>query len=193
MDPRPLYTRTLDQLEKVFAAVTPADLDRPTPCTEFDLRALLGHVIGGIHRIAYIGEGGRALDLAPTVDRVDDGDWGGALDRARTRWTAAWADDAELARIVEVPWGEMPGAIALGGYVMEGVTHAWDAAQVVAPELVLDEELAEIALGMAHQALPAERSREGIPFGPVREVPAEAGAYLRLAGWLGRETAVAGR
>ncbi|WP_035844973.1 TIGR03086 family metal-binding protein [Kitasatospora azatica] len=193
MDPRSLYTRTLDQLEKVFAAVTPADLDRPTPCTEYDLRALLGHVIGGIHRIAYIGEGGRGLDIAPMVDRVDDTDWPGALDRARVRVTAAWADEAKLERIVEVPWGEMPGAMALGGYAMEATTHTWDLVQVVAPGLALDEELAQISLGIAQQALPAERSREGLPFGPAREVPADASAYARLAGWLGREVAFAGR
>ncbi|TQF02567.1 TIGR03086 family protein [Kitasatospora acidiphila] len=186
MDPRPLYLRTLDQLETVFAKVTPADLDRPTPCTEYDLRALLGHVIGGIHRIAYIGEGGRALDISPNVDRVDDTDWSGALDRARARAVTAWADDAKLDRIVEVPWGEMPGRMAMVGYVMEAVTHTWDIAQAVALDAALDEELALISLDMAQKALPAERSREGLPFGPLQAVPADANGYARLAAWLGR-------
>ncbi|WP_329565547.1 TIGR03086 family metal-binding protein [Kitasatospora sp. NBC_01266] len=186
MDPRPLYIRTLDQLETVLAGITPAELDRPTPCTEYDLRALLGHVIGGIHRIAYVGEGGRALDVSPAVDRIDDTDWSGALGRARTRAIAAWADDATLDRIVEVPWGAVPGRMALGGYVMEAATHTWDIAQVVTPHTALDEELALVSLGIAEKVLPAERSREGLPFGPLQEVPADADAYARLAGWLGR-------
>ncbi|MCC9308414.1 TIGR03086 family metal-binding protein [Kitasatospora sp. RB6PN24] len=186
MDPRPLHIRTFDQLETVFAKVTPADLDRPTPCTEFDLRELLGHVIGGIHRIAYIGEGGRALDIAPAVDRVDDTDLSGALGRARARALAAWADDAKLDRVVEVPWGEMPGRMALGGYVMEAVTHTWDIAQTIGLDTALDEELALISLDVAQKALPADRSREGLPFGPLQDVPADANAYARLAGWLGR-------
>jgi uncharacterized protein (TIGR03086 family) len=186
MDPRPLYSRTLDQLEKVFAGITPDELGRPTPCTEYDLRALLGHVIGGIHRIAYVGEGGRALDVSPAVGSIDDTDWSGALARARVRAIAAWADDATLDRIVEVPWGAAPGRMALGGYVMEAVTHTWDIARVVAPDIALDEELALVSLGIAEKVLPAELSREGLPFGPRREVPADADAYTRLAGWLGR-------
>lgn len=30
-DARPQYLTALDQLEKLFATITPADLDRPTP------------------------------------------------------------------------------------------------------------------------------------------------------------------
>jgi uncharacterized protein (TIGR03086 family) len=186
MDPRPLYIRALDQLEKVFAGITPAELDRPTPCTEFDLRALLSHVIGGIHRIAYVGEGGRALDVAAAVGEIGDTDWSGALARARARAIAAWADDATLDRIAEVPWGAVPGRIALGGYVMEAVTHTWDIAQVVAPDTDLDEELALVSLNIAQMVLPAGQSREGMPFAPQQDAPADATPYTRLAAWLGR-------
>ncbi|GAA1952085.1 TIGR03086 family metal-binding protein [Kitasatospora viridis] len=192
MDPRALYTRSLDQLAMVFAGVTPADLDRPTPCTEYDLRTLLGHVVGGIHRIAYVGEGGRALDLAATVGEIDDTDWSGALDRARARVAAAWSDDATLDRVVDAPWGEAPGRLVLTGYLTEAVTHTWDIAQVVAPAEALDEELALISLGMAQQVLPADGDRTGSPFAALRAVPAEADAYSRLAGWLGREVPLAG-
>jgi uncharacterized protein (TIGR03086 family) len=186
MDPRPLYIRALDQLEMVLAEVSPADLDRPTPCSEYDLRALLGHLIGGIHRAAYLGEGGRALDVAAEVGHIADTDWSGALTRARARVIAAWADDAALDRIAEVPWGSVPGRMALGGYLMEAAAHGWDIAQVVGPGLALDPELALAALGTAEKVLPAERNREGLPFGPLVEAPADADAYTRLAGWLGR-------
>ncbi len=67
-DARPQYLLALDQLEKLFAVITPADLDRPTPCTEFTLRQLLNHVVGGIHRFAYLGEGGRAEDIVAAIE-----------------------------------------------------------------------------------------------------------------------------
>ncbi|MFJ1701999.1 TIGR03086 family metal-binding protein [Kitasatospora sp. NPDC088346] len=185
-DPRPHYLRALDQLAKVVAQVTPEQLDRPTPCTEFDLRTLLGHTVGGIHRIAYVGEGGRSLDVAATVGEVGDAEWAEALDRARARAAAAWADDAVLDRLSWVPWGQLPGRFALGGYVMEAVTHTWDIAQVVDPSAALDEELALGALGVAEQVLPAEPRGGELPFGPVQPVPADADPYTRLAGWLGR-------
>ncbi|MFF1797260.1 maleylpyruvate isomerase N-terminal domain-containing protein, partial [Kitasatospora sp. NPDC058263] len=72
-DPRPQYLLALGQLEKLIAEVTPEALDRPTPCPEYDLRQLLSHVVGGVHRLAYIGEGGRAEDVvAATGELADD-------------------------------------------------------------------------------------------------------------------------
>lgn len=68
----------------------------------------------------------------------------------------------------------------------ETVTHTWDIAQAIALDTDLDEELALISLDMAQNALPADRSREGLPFGPLQAVPADANAYARLAAWLGR-------
>ncbi|GAA2280499.1 TIGR03086 family metal-binding protein [Kitasatospora cystarginea] len=185
-DPRPLFLRSLGQLEKLLTSLAPAHLEKPTPCQEYNLRMLLSHTIGAIHRIAYIGEGGRGMDLPAQVGEVADTDWTGAAARVRARATAAWAEDAKLDREVEVPWGLATGRIALSGYVMETVTHSWDIAQVIAPEAELDEELALAALGIAQQVLPADRRGPEVPFGAVQPVPADADAYTRLAGWLGR-------
>ncbi|MFD9129078.1 TIGR03086 family metal-binding protein [Kitasatospora sp. NPDC059571] len=185
-DPRPLYLRAVTQLEKVVAGVTPELLERPTPCSAYDLRALLGHTAGGMHRISYVGEGGLWSDVPAAGGEIEDGDWVGAFGRARARWTAAWQDDAKLEREFEVPWGRVPAQAALGGYVMEAVTHTWDIARVVDPSAVLDEELAELVLGIARQVLPAEERFPGVPFGPVQPAPEGAGANDRLAAWLGR-------
>ncbi|XIE77188.1 TIGR03086 family metal-binding protein [Streptomyces sp. SBR177] len=185
-DPRPLLLRALDQLEKLAGRLDTARLTRETPCTEYDLRALLGHTIGAVHRIAYVGEGGRGLDLPAAAGEIADTDWGGAVGRARERLAAAWAEDGKLDREVEVPWGLVPGRIALGGYVMEVVTHTWDAAQVIDPATELDEELSQVALGIAQQVLPPSRRGPEVPFGEVRAVPDDADVHTRLAGWLGR-------
>ncbi|MFB7615253.1 TIGR03086 family metal-binding protein [Kitasatospora sp. NPDC056181] len=186
-DPRQPYLLALGQLEKLIGEVTPETLGRPTPCTEYDLRQLLGHVVGGMHRLAYIGEGGRAEDVpAATGDLADDA-WPAAFDRARARVTAAWADDAKLDRPSFAPWGEVPGRAAVGGYVMEAVTHSWDIARTLGSGLALDERLAEGALAAATAILPAENRGGPVPFGPVRPAPADADATTRLAAWLGRE------
>ncbi len=185
-DPRPLYLRALGQLEKLFAGVTPEALERPTPCAAYDLRTLLGHTVGGIHRLAYMGEGGRAQDVAAATGEIGDDGWPAALDRARARATTAWADDALLARPTVAPWGEVPGRGAVAGYVMETVTHSWDIAHALGGTLLLDEELALAALGIAEFVLPADARGPEVPFGEVLAVPAGAAPYTRLAGWLGR-------
>ncbi|WP_395296316.1 TIGR03086 family metal-binding protein [Kitasatospora hibisci] len=186
-DPRPLYLLALGQLEKLITEVTPATLDRPTPCEEYDLRQLLSHVVGGVHRLAYIGEGGRAEDVvAATGDLADDA-WPAAFERARARVTAAWSDDAKLDRPSFAPWGEVPGRAAVGGYVMEAVTHSWDIARALGSGLTLDEELGRAALAVAEFVLPAENRGGPVPFGAVRPAPADADATTRLAAYLGRE------
>ncbi|MFE6870373.1 TIGR03086 family metal-binding protein [Kitasatospora sp. NPDC057692] len=185
-DPRPLYLLALDQLEKLIAEIGPESLERPTPCTEYDLRALLGHVVGGIHRLAYTGEGGYCLDVAAATGELPDDGWPAALGRARARVTAAWADDAKLDRPTSAPWGEVPGRNAVGGYVLETVTHSWDIAHALGTGLPLDERLAEAALAIALVALPAGPRGDGVPFGPALPAPADADPYTRLAAHLGR-------
>ncbi len=188
MDPRPLFLRSLDQLEKLAATIPAQALTRPTPCAEFNLRELLGHVVGAVHRIAYVGEGGRALDVFAQVGFVADDDWPAAVARARARAATAWADDAALDRTVEMPWGAMPGRAALSAYVMEVATHSWDVAHALDTPPQLDPAIAEFALDTAHRALPADRRGPEVPFGPVQQAPRDADPYTRLAAWLGRET-----
>ncbi|MEU3918302.1 TIGR03086 family metal-binding protein [Streptomyces sp. NPDC029004] len=185
-DPRPLFERAADQFASLMKLATPQRLGDPTPCTEYDVRALLSHVVGATHRIALIGEGGDGLSQPARVDGVPDDGWPAAYEAARARFTSAWADDTKLAGEVTVPWGAVPGAGAVGGYVMETVTHTWDLSQALGHPMALDEELAEIILPIARDVLPAEARVEGVPFGVVREAPEGADAYGRLAAWLGR-------
>ncbi|MER6304591.1 TIGR03086 family metal-binding protein [Streptomyces sp. NPDC001739] len=185
-DPRPQFLHALDQLETLLSGLDPALLGRPTPCEAYDLRALLSHTVGAVHRISYIGEGGRGMDVPAAAGQIADTDWAGALGRARARAAAAWADDDKLDREFEVPWGEAAGRIALSGYVMEIVTHTWDIAQVIAPEAELDEELGHLAFTIAQKVLPAEPRGGEMPFAAVSPVPDDADVHRRLAGWLGR-------
>jgi len=87
-----------------------------------------------------------------------------------------------------VPWGKVPGRIALSGYVQEVLAHGWDLAQATGQETERDPELALWTLAIAKRILPPEiRGTEGVPFGPVVEPPADAGPYTQLAAWLGRQ------
>ncbi|KOV95378.1 TIGR03086 family metal-binding protein [Streptomyces sp. NRRL B-3648] len=187
-DPRPLYTRATEQAAALIKTVRPEQLAGPTPCTEFDVRGLLSHVVGGTRRIAVVGEGGDGLAVEPVAEGVADDGWAAAYDEVRVRALKAWASDERMTAQVRVPWGEVPGHAALSGYVMEIVTHTWDLAEAVGHPHELDPELAEFALANAQRVLPDSLPRDArIPFGARREVPEGADAYGRLAAWLGRE------
>jgi uncharacterized protein (TIGR03086 family) len=95
--------------------------------------------------------------------------------------------EAQLDRDVTVPWGVVPGRAAGWGYVRELAVHAWDLASALGTVDALDPALADVVVDRVRAALPAEPRGGGIPFGPVVEVPDDAGAYERLVGWLGRD------
>ena len=47
MDPLTAHHTTQDVFAAVLAEVTPDQLDRPTPCSDWDANAVIQHVIGG--------------------------------------------------------------------------------------------------------------------------------------------------
>jgi uncharacterized protein (TIGR03086 family) len=186
-DPRGLYARTLQQTADVIAAVRPGQLGLPTPCPEWDVRKLMSHITGVVIRTAILGEGGDALSVPPFADGLPDDGWPAAFEAATRRTLAAWSDDAKLEKPVTVPWGTVPGAVAVGGYVREILAHGWDLGTATGQPTELDPELAEYALAVSVKTLtPQMRADERVPFGPVVEIDPAAGIYARLAAWLGR-------
>ena len=186
-DPRELHQRAMAQTETVVAAVAPGQLTLPTPCAEYDVRALLSHIVGGLTRIAVVGEGGDGLAVVPRADGVPDDGWLAAYRAATARARAAWADDTRLDAMVEVPWGKVPGRIALSGYVQEILTHGWDLAKATGQPTELDPELATWVLAVAQRILPPEPRGGEIPFDSPVPAPPGAGPYTQLAAWLGRQ------
>lgn len=188
-DPRPLLTRALDQIGDLVAGTAPEHLDRPTPCDDWDVRALLGHLVGVHRRIAHVGTGGHFSEVpADPAAGVDDP--AAAIAAARADVDRVWGldgrDDAVLDRELTVPWGTMPGRFVGFGYVQELTVHAWDLAAATDRTAHLDEELAAAIEETSHRMLPAEPRGGPIPFGPPVPVDDGAEASERLVGWLGR-------
>jgi uncharacterized protein (TIGR03086 family) len=186
-DPREVHRRAMTQTEAIVAAVEPGQLTLPTPCPDYDVRALLSHIVGGLNRVAIAGEGGDALARPARADDVPDDGWLAAYQEASGRAQKAWADDAKLDALVEVPWGKIPGRFAIAGYIQEILTHGWDLARATGQPAEGDPDLALFALAGAKRILPPERRGGEIPFGLVVQVPPEAAPYAQLAAWLGRQ------
>jgi len=195
-DPRPLLVRALDQVGGLVAGTAPGALDRPTPCADWDVRALLGHLVGVHRRIAHVGRGGAFADVTVVPEVAGDRHLA-ELDAARADVDRVWGldgtDDAVLDREVTVPWGTMPGRIAGFGYVQELTVHAWDLAVATDRPAGLDDDLAAAIEETARRVLPAEPRGGPIPFGPPVAVADDAGPYARLVAWLGRDPSAAHR
>jgi uncharacterized protein (TIGR03086 family) len=186
-DPRVLIGRALDQAEKVIAVAGEESMDRATPCSEFDVRTLSGHMIGVVRRVVHTGQGGKATDISSVIRGLPADDLVPLFRTARAELDQTWADDGLLEKTLSLPFGEFTGRVALLAYSQELTMHSWDLATALDRLDLLDESLGEAVLSIAREFVPPEPRGGHVPFGPVIEVPADAGAYMQLAGYLGRQ------
>ncbi|MEV5983126.1 TIGR03086 family metal-binding protein [Streptomyces sp. NPDC052114] len=189
IDPRPLLRRTADQFTALVATVEPGRLGDPTPCGEFDVRALIGHVLTGTHAYAELAEGASADPKLEDFTEVPGDDWAAAAAAAAERLVAAGQDldDEALERTVDPGFAAMPLHGALSAVIMEIAAHTWDLRRALDAKPDLAPEPAEFSLAFARRALPPERRGGPAPFAPVRPAPEGSDAYDELAAWLGRE------
>ena len=186
-DLRPQLTRAQQWVERLIAGVTADQLDHPTPCDDFDVRRLIGHLYTGAQRVEVMAGGGDARTV-PFVAELPIADLDAGYRERAVASQRAWAA-ADLSAPVTAPWGTIPGAAAIGGYLQEAVTHAWDLAVSTGQQAEAEPGLAEAALAAAYKALPAEPRGGNVPFGPVVEPEPYATGTELLVNWTGRRTA----
>jgi uncharacterized protein (TIGR03086 family) len=188
-DPRPAFFTAARIACDTVAGVSPGRLADPTPCAEFDVRALLGHLVGVFRRITSVAAGTPAVGQVPPVTEVPDGGWTAAAHDALRGLEEAWADPAVLGREMQLPFGTMPGAAALAGYIGEVSTHTWDLAVATGQSPAWDDAVLADALAAVRRKLPAAQRPAGVPFADAVPVPDDAPPIDRLVGWQGRDPA----
>jgi uncharacterized protein (TIGR03086 family) len=175
---------------EVVAKVVPADLDRPTPCADWDLRALLAHMTVQ-HRGFAAAAGGRGSD--PTGwQPVDWPDPGAAYTSAAAEVLTAFAApdivdrDFVLPEIPRAP--SFPGRIAIGFHLVDYVVHGWDVARTLGLAYQPAPEVLAATLPIA-RAVPDGPSRlaPGAAFAPGRARPADPAPLDEILLLLGRD------
>lgn len=184
-DPRPQLAYALDQLGDLVTTTDPTDSGDATPCADYNVEQLIGHVLAVVRRIG-VAVSGRPLDGVPRA--LDSTDWAADWTAERAVTDAALAK-ADLSLEITVPWGRVSLGNALGAYIGETTVHSWDLAAATGRVDRLDPALAEGALAGYQAMVPASPRGGPIPFGPVVEVSPDADTYQRLAAWTGRDPA----
>jgi uncharacterized protein (TIGR03086 family) len=188
MDVLATHAETLRTTQRVVDGVRPEQMDEPTPCSEWDVRALLAHLVG-VNEVFAAAVRGEDPTSMSHEDLLGD-DPSGAYRRSVDEAMAAWESPAALEQTLHLPFGHMPAAFAIGIHFIDNLVHRWDLATATGQDHLLNAESAGLALQMCQQnfaALPPDQARgEGKPFGP--EVPWDDDAPLheRLVAFLGR-------
>lgn len=179
MDPLVAHQRAQDTFAHVLVNVTSDQLSSPTPCPEWDVKALIGHVIAGNQRVVERAGG----QVAPLPEDL----------RAAHRASAKAAQETfaapqALTRTYQLPIGELPGTAFIELRTSDLLAHAWDLAIATGQPTDLDPELAEYVLAFSKQMMSRPGLRgDGRPFGEEQPCGDERPAADRVAAFLGRE------
>ncbi len=181
MEPVSQLSLALDTTGEVLDGIGEEQWAAPTPCPDWDVRALASHVVTG-----NLGFAGALAGSPPAGDTVPPGTSLPLSYRASAAaLLAAFGEPGALERTVTVPVGTVPGLVALHLRVTELLVHGWDLARATGQEVTFPEELAAAELDFTVRQLPQVPPGRS-PFGPPQPVAPEAPAIDRLAAALGR-------
>ena len=181
------------RLRGLTSGLTEADLDRPTPCTEWDVRALVSHTIGAMEMYAAFADGGPAPDFETMMSGRDvlAGDPHGAVLASCARSQRAWSQPGVLQRELATPWGPMSGERVVSQSTFSTLVHGWDLAVALGLDAELPQHLLDLSWGVAEPLVPVLRE-VGVVAEPV-EVGEGATPTQRLLAFWGRDPGGTGR
>lgn len=179
-----------DAMSVVVRAMTDDQLTNKTPCTEYDVRGLINHLLFWGPSLAAAGRKESLPQPATAESDVDlaAGDWRGRLldllDDIRSSWAppSAWEGETSMGTPQLLPAPVMGDMI-----VGELAVHGWDLAVATGQRLDLPADL----VAHLHDAMLAgvEQGREMGMYGPQIAVPADAPVFDRILGLTGRDPA----
>lgn len=180
-----------ERTSRLVRGVRPDQLGLPTPCSDWDVRALINHLCLGSQFCARVARGERAAPDYETDFLGDDP--AGAYQRWRDEMLEACSAPGLPEGTVHMMDAEVPGGVVLALALMDTVVHRWDLGRAVGVDPEIAPDVAELVLEQARPMIPAEMraptpdaTTPSIPFGPPAEVPDDAPPADRLVAFLGR-------
>lgn len=169
-------------LGHVLHGIADADLEKQTPCREFDVASLTDHLMNSITVL-----GGAAGAEFPERDRSDSVERQVVLAGrpALDAWKRRGLDGTVAFGKKEAPAKVMAGILSL-----EFLVHAWDYATAVGREVNAPDSLSDYVMALARNIrnILAPEGRDNAGFDDPIEVPDDAGSLERLLAFTGRRT-----
>ncbi|MDQ6526248.1 TIGR03086 family metal-binding protein [Nocardioides sp. LHD-245] len=172
-----LMQRALDYTSDALAAVTCADVDRPTPCTGWNLADLLAHMEDALDAFSEAADGAVGLSSAaptPLEARVQ------SLQVKACALLGAWMDADQP--YVDVGGHPLPVDAIARIAALEIAVHGWDVGRATGNGRPLPEPLAAALLPSALRIALTGDER----FAPPLPVDIEAPAGVHVLALLGR-------
>ena len=166
----------------VIAGVDASQLALPTPCSEWNVRATLDHLIGAIWMFTLVNQGEA---VGEDASGIGDDDPVTALTNAAEANVASWRVPGAFDGDRAFPFGTFPADAAAMMNLSEVVVHTWDLATALGTDATIDPPVAEMIYGF-YQPISLDPYRAHGAFGAEVRVDADARPAVRLLALLGR-------
>ena len=191
-NPVEMLRKTTLRVKEVVAGVEQSQAQDPTPCSQWDVRGLLNHLIGGLEFTAGSIAGNppnlRIADADSSY--IDEQDVAVLIEAYHTvldRVLQSASEPGALGGIVSTPYfGEMPVSQIFVGTTMDQFIHGWDLAKATGQDTALDAGLVEFASGMLSSGS-ADMGRQAGFIGPEITVPDNSSPQDKLIAYMGRQ------
>ena len=175
----------MGEFDRRVRAIRDDQWGSPTPCTEWDVRALVNHVVTEQLWAPLLLEGATVEDVGDRFEGDQLGAdpvtaWASAAAAAREAFAAPGA----LRRSVELSYGRRPAQGYCQEMTLDLAVHAWDLARAIQADERLDEQLVEEALAFIEPQV-GQLAGTGLFAAPI-DVAEDADAQTRLLALLGR-------
>jgi uncharacterized protein (TIGR03086 family) len=184
MDEIELLNSVLDKTADVVAGVSESDWDKPTPCSEYTVKDLVGHMVGWSSSFVAAANG-RKPEGDPSAYQASNAsaaDFRAAVESI----TEGWQTNGTNREVSLIGAGPLPAQMVLDMTMMEYLAHGWDLAKATGQTMPYTDEEAQAILDLAQQNLPVEYRGDGKPFGEIVDVPIAAPVLEQFAGFMGR-------
>lgn len=181
-----LYMRAASAFGAYVKAVRDDQWSLPTPCTEWDVRALVNHLVNEDRWVTPMLGGKTIAEVGDALDGDLLGDdpkaaWDAAFDEAQAAVNAPGAVEAT----VHASFGDISGEEYLSQLWIDHLIHGWDLARAIGADEAMDPELAQRAYDVMKPMADGLAS-SGV-FGEPVPVPDDAPVQAKLLGLTGRQ------
>ncbi|WP_432988487.1 TIGR03086 family metal-binding protein [Dactylosporangium sp. CA-233914] len=175
MEKHTLLPAAAPVLLEIVDRIEPSDLDRPTPCGEWDVRGLVAHLL----------EWGPPLEGAARKESVPPGAVHDSLRTQVSRLASAWGEPAAWAGMTSMGSIELPADLVGGMVLGEFVLHGWDLARALGAPIGFDDEVLRLTYAEVERS--ADQGRTMGVYGPEVGVPQDAALFDRVLALSGRD------
>ncbi len=179
-----IYEGAVKYMRDIIAGVRPDQMGSTTPCSEWNVQALINHNIRVSQAFVGMLTGSGGVDPFDVSGPLPPEGAVAAFEGSTGALLAAIKAPGAVDKVVKAPFGEMPGGQLIMIPFADILIHKWDLAKATGQDTSLDSSMADACHALLAPMM--EGMRSGGNFGPAVSVPVSASIQDKLLGITGR-------